>query len=205
MHAEKGKYCVMPLSQLPTLLLYILIVGYTPGPANIYSLTCAMKYGRKQALVMWRGLLTGFTIAVIGMAVLSHLLGEALGDYVAYLKYLGAAYILWLAFQIYRESGAKVKSARLCTYWSGLVMQLTNAKMLLFDLTVFSLFVLPYSDRLIDMFPVAALLLLAGPGANLLWLLAGDYLRHIFGKYQKQIDVVMALLLVLCAVVILLN
>ena len=205
MHAEKGKYCVMPLSQLPTLLLYILIVGYTPGPANIYSLTCAMKYGRKQALVMWRGLLTGFTIAVIGMAVLSHLLGEALGDYVAYLKYLGAAYILWLAFQIYRESGAKVKSARLCTYWSGLVMQLTNAKMLLFDLTVFSLFVLPYSDRLIDMFPVAALLLLAGPGANLLWLLAGDYLRHIFGKYQKQIDIVMALLLVLCAVVILLN
>ncbi|MBR3627020.1 MAG: LysE family transporter [Bacteroidaceae bacterium] len=195
----------MPLSQLPTLLLYILIVGYTPGPANIYSLTCAMKYGRKQALVMWRGLLTGFTIAVIGMAVLSHLLGEALGDYVAYLKYLGAAYILWLAFQIYRESGAKVKSARLCTYWSGLVMQLTNAKMLLFDLTVFSLFVLPYSDRLIDMFPVAALLLLAGPGANLLWLLAGDYLRHIFGKYQKQIDIVMALLLVLCAVVILLN
>lgn len=195
----------MPLSQLPTLLLYILIVGYTPGPANIYSLTCAMKYGRKQALVMWRGLLTGFTIAVIGMAVLSHLLGEALGDYVAYLKYLGAAYILWLAFQIYRESGAKVKSARLCTYWSGLVMQLTNAKMLLFDLTVFSLFVLPYSDRLIDMFPVAVLLLLAGPGANLLWLLAGDYLRHIFGKYQKQVDVVMALLLVLCAVVILLN
>ena len=185
----------MPLSQLPTLLLYILIVGYTPGPANIYSLTCAMKYGRKQALVMWRGLLTGFTIAVIGMAVLSHLLGEA----------LGAAYILWLAFQIYRESGAKVKSARLCTYWSGLVMQLTNAKMLLFDLTVFSLFVLPYSDRLIDMFPVAALLLLAGPGANLLWLLAGDYLRHIFGKYQKQVDIVMALLLVLCAVVILLN
>lgn len=195
----------MPLSQLPTLLLYILIVGYTPGPANIYSLTCAMKYGRKQALVMWRGLLTGFTIAVIGMAVLSHLLGEALGDYVAYLKYLGAAYILWLAFQIYRESGAKVKSARLCTYWSGLVMQLTNAKMLLFDLTVFSLFVLPYSDRLIDMFPVAALLLLAGPGANLLWLLAGDYLRHIFGKYQKQVDIVMALLLVLCAVAILLN
>lgn len=195
----------MPLSQLPTLLLYILIVGYTPGPANIYSLTCAMKYGRKQALVMWRGLLTGFTIAVIGMAVLSHLLGEALGDYVAYLKYLGAAYILWLAFQIYRESGAKVKSARLCTYWSGLVMQLTNAKMLLFDLTVFSLFVLPYSDRLIDMFPVAVLLLLAGPGANLLWLLAGDYLRHIFGKYQKQVDIVMALLLVLCAVAILLN
>ena len=99
----------------------------------------------------------------------------------------------------------KQKSTNLCTFWSGLVMQLTNAKMLLFDLTVFGLFVLPYYNRLVDMLPIAALLLLAGPGSNLVWLLAGDYLRHIFGKYQKQVDMVMALLLVLCAVAILLH
>ena len=187
------------------MLFYILIVGYTPGPANIYSLSCAMKYGRKQALVMWRGLFLGFAIAAVLMAVLSHVLGAALGSYVAVLKYLGAAYIVWLAWQIYRESGAKLQKTNLCTFWSGMVMQLTNAKMLLFDLTVFSLFVLPYSNRLIDMFPIAALLLIAGPGANLLWLLAGDYLRHIFGKYQKQVDIVMALLLVMCAIAILLH
>lgn len=193
----------MPLSQLPTLLLYILIVGYTPGPANIYSLSCAMKYGRKQALVMWRGLFLGFAIAVVLMAVASHFLGAALGDYVYVLRYLGAAYIIWLAWQIYRESGIQVKNTQVCTLWSGLVMQLTNAKMLLFDLTVFSLFVLPYSNRLIDMFPVAALLLIAGPGSNLIWLLAGDYLRHFFDKRQKQVDIVMAILLVLCAVAIL--
>ena len=193
----------MPLSQLPTLLLYILIVGYTPGPANIYSLSCAMKYGRKQALVMWRGLFLGFAIAVVLMAVASHFLGSALGDYVYVLRYLGAAYIIWLAWQIYRESGIQVKNTQVCTFWSGLVMQLTNAKMLLFDLTVFSLFVLPYSNRLVDMFPVAALLLIAGPGSNLIWLLAGDYLRHFFDKRQKQVDIVMAILLVLCAVAIL--
>ena len=194
---------IMPLSQLPTLLLYILIVGYTPGPANIYSLSCAMKYGRKQAMVMWRGLFLGFAIAVVLMAVASHFLGSALGDYVYVLRYLGAAYIIWLAWQIYRESGIQVKNTQVCTFWSGLVMQLTNAKMLLFDLTVFSLFVLPYSNRLIDMFPVAALLLIAGPGSNLVWLLAGDYLRHFFDKRQKQVDIVMAILLVLCAIAIL--
>lgn len=193
----------MPLSQLPTLLLYILIVGYTPGPANIYSLSCAMKYGRKQAMVMWRGLFLGFAIAVVLMAVASHFLGSALGDYVYVLRYLGAAYIIWLAWQIYRESGIQVKNTQVCTFWSGLVMQLTNAKMLLFDLTVFSLFVLPYSNRLVDMFPVAALLLIAGPGSNLVWLLAGDYLRHFFDKRQKQVDIVMAILLVLCAIAIL--
>lgn len=193
----------MPLSQLPTLLLYILIVGYTPGPANIYSLSCAMKYGRKHALVMWRGLFLGFAVAVVLMAVATHLLGEAMGHYVYVLRYLGAAYIIWLAWQIYRESGIQLKNTQVCTFWSGFVMQLTNAKMLLFDLTVFSLFVLPYSNRLIDMFPVAALLLLAGPGSNLVWLLAGAYLRHFFDKRQKQVDIVMAILLLLCAAAIL--
>jgi len=195
----------MPLSQLSTLLLYIFIVGYTPGPANIYSLSCAMKYGRRHALVMWRGLLLGFSIAVVAMAALTMWLGQAMGDYVFVLKYLGAAYILWLAWQIYRESGKQVRSNVVCTFWSGLLMQLTNAKMLLFDVTVFSLFVLPYSHRFVDTLPVAALLLIAGPGANLVWLLAGDYLRHFFGRYQKQVDIIMALLLMFCAFAILLQ
>jgi len=195
----------MPITQLTTLLLYILIVGYTPGPANIYALTCAMKYGRKQALLMWRGLLVGFTIAVLLMAVLTHLMGEMLGDYVYWLKYLGAAYILWLAWQIYRESNAQVKRHTFCTFSSGMVMQLTNAKMLLFDITVFSLFVLPYTNRLIDYLPVAALLLLAGPGANLVWLMIGDKLRHLFMKKQHTVDMVMAVLLALCAVGIILK
>jgi cysteine/O-acetylserine efflux protein len=162
-----------------------------------------MKYGRKRALVMWRGLFLGFAIAVLLMAVAAHFLGEALGDYVYYLRYLGAAYVIWLAWQIFSESGIELKNTRVCTFWSGLVMQLTNAKMLLLDLTVFSLFVLPYSNKLIDMLPVAALLLLAGPGANLIWLLAGDILRPFFDKYQKQVDIVMSVLLLLCAAAIL--
>jgi len=37
----------MPCSLLPTLLLQILIVGYTPGPANIYSLAMSLRHGRR--------------------------------------------------------------------------------------------------------------------------------------------------------------
>ena len=36
----------MPYTLLPTLLLQMLIVGYTPGPANIYSLAMSLRYGR---------------------------------------------------------------------------------------------------------------------------------------------------------------
>lgn len=192
----------MPLSLLPSLLFAILVVGYSPGPANLYSLACCLKFGRRKALKMWRGLLTGFSIAVVVMALLTHLLGEIMGSYVGYLKYLGAAYILWLAWKMWRYSGQNNPDAQECSFTSGLVMQLTNAKMLLFDLTAFSVYVLPYSDKLYDLLLVAVLLLLAGPGANFAWLYAGAYMRRFFGRYQKQVDIVMSFMLLCCAIYI---
>lgn len=192
----------MPITLLPSLLLAIFAVGYSPGPANLYSLACCLKFGRRKALKMWRGLLTGFSIGAVIMVVLTHLLGEVMGDYVIYLKYLGAAYILWLAWKMWRFSGQNNTEAQECTFTSGMIVQLTNAKMLVFELTAFSVYVLPYSDRLTDLFVVAALLLIAGPGANLVWLYAGAYLRRFFAKYQKQVDIVMAILLALCAIYI---
>lgn len=192
----------MPISLLPSLLLAIFAVGYSPGPANLYSLACCLKFGRRKTLKMWRGLLTGFSIGAVIMVVLTHLLGEIMGDYVIYLKYIGAAYILWLAWKMWRFSGQNNTEAQECTFTSGMIVQLTNAKMLLFELTAFSVYVLPYSDRIADLFVVAALLLIAGPGANLVWLYAGAYLRRFFSKYQKQVDIVMAILLALCAIYI---
>lgn len=192
----------MPISLLPSLLLAIFTVGYSPGPANLYSLACCLKFGRRKAMKMWYGLLTGFSIAVFLMAILTHLLGEVMGEYVFYLKYLGAAYILWLVWKMWRFSGQNNAEAQECTFTSGMIVQLTNAKMLLFDLTAFSVYVLPYSDRLADLFVVAVLLLIAGPGANFAWIYAGAYLRRFFSRYQKQVDVVMAILLLLCAIYI---
>jgi cysteine/O-acetylserine efflux protein len=192
----------MPYALLPTLLLQILIVGYTPGPANIYSLAMSLRYGRRQSLVMWLGLLTGFSLAVSLMAVLTHWVGVAFGEYVILLKYIGAAYILYLAWNIWHRRGQKMNDGRDCSFWSGMMVQMTNAKMLLFDLTVFSTFVLPYSNHLTDLLEVGAWLEIAGPGANLVWLLAGSFLRRFFTHYGRQVDMVSAIALVLCALYI---
>ncbi len=195
----------MPITLLPALLIYILVVGYTPGPANIYSLSCALKYGRKASLLMWRGLLCGFLIAVTTVAVLTHCFGTVIGNYVNNLKYLGAAYIFWLAFNIFRRRGNLTTTVNNCSFLSGMLVQLTNAKMILFDLTVFSMFVLPYSNRLADLLTVSLILTLAGPGGNLVWLLAGSYLGRFFTNYGRQVDVVMSICLAACALYIVLG
>ena len=189
----------MPCSLLPTLLLQILVIGYTPGPANIYSLAMSLRHGRRESLRMWLGLLAGFSIAACIMAVMTHLLGMAIGEYVSSLKYVGAAYLVYLAYKICKRSGKISEPDSECSFWSGMIVQLTNAKMLLFELTAFSTFVLPYSNRLADLLEVAAWLTLAGPGGNLAWLLAGSYLRGFFARYGRLVDILSAIALILCA------
>lgn len=80
---------------------------------------------------------------------------------------------------------------------------MTNAKMILFDLTVFSTFVLPYSDRFADLLLMIPFLMIAGPGGNIVWLLAGSFLKPHLEKHQRAVDTVMALALAACTIRIL--
>lgn len=192
----------MPIHLLPSLLISLFAVGYTPGPANIYALSCVLGAGRKRAMKAWLGLVCGFSLMALIVVVFTHYAGLILGRYIVYIKYVGAAYMLYLAWKIYRSNSADMDSDEACSFRNGFFVQFTNAKMILFQLTVYSSFVLPYSEDLSDLFAVAAILLLAGPGANLFWIMIGSFLRPLVVKYQTAVNIVMALALVGCAAVI---
>jgi len=192
----------MPFHLLPSLLISLFAVGYTPGPANIYALSCGIgEHHRRKALQAWLGLLAGFTTAAFIAAVLIHFIGLALGKYVVYIKYAGAAYLLYLAWKTYK-SAMEEKDDMACSFWNGFIVQMTNAKMILFDLTIYSTYVLPYSEKFGDLMIALAFLLIAGPLANLLWMLVGSAIKSLVRKYQKEVNLVMALALVACAVMI---
>lgn len=195
----------MPFHLLPTLLIQLFAVGYTPGPANIYALSCALRHGRKAALGMWWGLVCGFLTAAFAVALALHLLGGVIGGYVVWLKFIGAAYIMFLAVRMVWNSGMAEDSGKPCTFWNGFMVQFTNAKMILFDVSVLSTFVLPYSDRLADLLTVCLLLLIAGPGANLVWIIAGTALHRFIHSYRKTVDIVLGIILGACALYIVLG
>ena len=192
----------MPIHLLPSLLVSLFAVGYTPGPANIYALSCVLGAGRKRAMKAWLGLVCGFSLMAVIVVVLTHFAGLILGRYIVYVKYAGAAYMLYLAWKLYRSNSTELDSDEACSFRNGFIVQFTNAKMILFQLTVYSSFVLPYSERLGDLFIVDALLLIAGPGANLFWIMIGSFLRPFAMRYQKTVNLVMALALVACAILI---
>ena len=149
----------------------------------------------------WFGLLCGFSTAALFAAVAAYFAELALGVYIVYIKYLGASYMVYLAWKCYRSNISGGEGVK-CSFWSGFIVQISNAKMILFNLTVYSSFVLPYSSRFIDLLPVAALLLIAGPGANMVWLLGGNLLRPYFIKYMHTVNMAISIALLLCAAMI---
>lgn len=197
----------MPLSLLTKLLISIVAVGFTPGPANIYALSCGMKHGRRHAMGMWIGLVAGFSVALGIVGIISYAAGTAMGHYVEYIKYPGAAYIAWLGWGMmhsYKDNDST--SERPCTFLDGFLVQLTNAKMILFALTTFGTFVLPNPNHtLADFGVVAAFLYIAGPVANLTWLMTGLWLRPYFDSYKRTPSIIMGLALIACAVLILMG
>lgn len=193
----------MPPELLPSLLISLVAVGYTPGPANIYALSCVLAHGRRNAFKAWTGLVLGFSIGAIGTAVAAYFTGLLLGDYLKYIRIAGAAYILYLAYKTLRSGLSESGGDMPCSFWNGVLVQVTNPKIILFDLTAYSSYVLPYSQNFVDLLPVALLLFIAGPGANLVWFLAGAALRPFVIKYQKTVNILLAAALLACAAMIL--
>ena len=191
----------MPASMLPTFFLYCLTTLITPGPANLCCLSAALRYGKAVALRQQRGLLTGALVdSAVAMAV-SRLLGNVLGGYVRYLTWVGAAYILWLAWRLFRNAGKPPKEIdKQPSFVTGLLLNLTNAKMILFFLTAMSSFLLPYTTSVIWLLGVGVFLPVMGTLCNLVWLVAGTRLQSVFARFGKPVDVVMAIALALCAV-----
>ena len=191
----------LPLSILPSFLLYCFVTAITPGPANLCSLSASLRYGTAAALRQWRGLLTGFFIDSMAAVLLNRLLGSMLGDYARYLSWIGAAYILWIAWSMLRSAGTDPEQEpRQPGFRTGLIVNLTNGKVILYCITTLSTFVLPYTDSWAWLLGVGVFLVFTGPCCNLIWIFAGSKLKSLFANHQKTVDIVMAAALALCAV-----
>ena len=191
----------MPISLLPSFLLYCSTGAVTPGPANLCSLSTALRYGKGPALHQWRGLFAGFFLVSMASVLATYFLGTLLNPYVEYLSWLGAAYLLWLAWHTLRSSeGPADGAAAQPSFLTGLLVQLTNVKIMIFCLVALASYVLPYDGSFGSLLLVGLFLPFTGPAANLVWLFAGAALQRFFTNHRRAVDIVMAAALALCAV-----
>ena len=186
---------------------YVLLTTFTPGPNNIMCMSNASKYGFKKTLPFVLGAVSGFFIVICLSAVFTSLLYNIIPTIEPYMLVIGAVYILWLAWTIWRSKPHEEKKglAAVNSYGSGLLLQFVNVKGILFGITVMSSFVLPFYRGIpvISVFAVG----LAGVGllSTLSWALFGAAFERFFKKYSKFTNAVMALFLVYCAIMMIID
>ena len=115
------------MPSIAAFLSFACIMSFTPGPF---------------------GVLLGVLGLMTACALFGAVLFQFLPDVEPTMRAVGAAYILWMAFGVWR-SGSGNEDSRLVPVngvVSGMLLQFVNPKGILYGITAFSSFVLPYYD-----------------------------------------------------------
>ena len=173
---------------------------FTPGPNNILLLSSTSTFGfrrcRPLMLGIWTGLLTVMLICGFGCAALGSLLPQV----VPVARYVGAAYVLYLAYKTFtRTAGDGTAEAKPLTYMNGFLLQFLNVKILMLGMAFYSGYILPHGFHVAFVLAFAAIMTLCAGTGNLIWATLGSALFPLYRRYHRVVNTVMAALLVWCA------
>jgi cysteine/O-acetylserine efflux protein len=184
------------------LFSYILLTAFTPGPNNVMALTNASRDGLKRTLPFLAGIIAGFIVVIAACAAFSSLLYDFIPSIKPVMVLIGAAYILRLAWTVWRDKPYEGKNgiAQANSFSSGMLLQFINVKVILYGITAMSSYILPHYRDVAAVAFFAMLLSAIGASGCLSWAVFGAAFEKVFNKYRKVLNLIMALLLGYCAV-----
>lgn len=192
----------MQFDLLP-LVSFVTITTFTPGPNNISSASMGIVYGYRNTLGYLGGIAAGFFVVMIVCAFLSSALLTLLPVAEPSLRWIGAGYILWLAFGMLKADYALAGSIEVYkAFTKGFVLQLINPKVAVYGLTLYSTFLAPMSKR-VDYLSISAVAFaMTAFAATSTWALFGAAIKNklIHPGFRKCINTVLALLLAFTAI-----
>lgn len=189
------------MPNFPAFVSYVLLTTFTPGPNNIMAMSYASKYGFKKSLHLFFGIITGFVIVFSISNMFSVALYSIIPTIKPFMTIIGAVYILWLAFKIYKSKpghdGHEEKHAN--NFITGMLLQFVNPKLILYSITTASTFIVPYYDGFFVLVLFTLVLGFLGLMSIFSWAAFGALFQKFFSNHSKVINTVMALLLVYTA------
>lgn len=141
---------MVPLADLLLFALAALVVVLTPGPNMIYLISRSICQGRAAGVISLFGVLAGFLVHMLAAAVGLTALFLAIPMAYEILKWAGALYLLFLAWQAVRPGARSPFEARALPadrprklFLMGFLTNLLNPKIAVFYLAIFPQFVSP--------------------------------------------------------------
>ncbi|WP_187430768.1 hypothetical protein ROLI_020330 [Roseobacter fucihabitans] len=147
----------------------------TPGPANMALMATGARYGFKAALPFVAGVALGKQLVIwpVGFGLME--LADRAPWVFETLKYISAAYIIWLAWKVANMRLSSVRGADQAPgFVAGLIVHPLNPKAWAMIVGGFTAFVGPGTSTLEATASIAAVLLACQIILHPLWTLAGD-------------------------------
>ena len=129
----------------------VFVLGFAPGPDNIFVMVQSITLGRTAGLVAMLGMCAGLAVHTLAVALGLAAIFAASATAFTVLKVLGAGYLAYLAWQAFRAPAGTLSMPvaqppnlrRL--FFRGWLMNLTNPKIVFFFLALLPQFV--HADR----------------------------------------------------------
>lgn len=185
-------------------LSYVLVTTFTPGPNNIMSMTNANRDGFKKTLNFDLGVFAGFFVMMLACSYFNLLLFNLIPKIKIFMSIIGSAYMIYLAYKIYTSKVVEGESnnTHINSFFTGLMMQFVNVKVILYGLTVVSSFIIPYSSNPAVLILFSLLLASLAFVSTACWAMFGALFQKFLSKYRKAFNTVMSLLLLYSAIAI---
>jgi threonine/homoserine/homoserine lactone efflux protein len=182
-------------------LTFIFIGAFTPGPNNCMALSHATR-GLRSGVIFSVGVFGGMLITMSACGLLSGFLAQHLDSAAFFMKIIGCAYMVWLAWRLWKSGGVddgpvQGQGKLLLT---GCALQLVNPKLIAYGITAFSVFILPNFHEVTILIRFAVLLAVVGFAGTLTWAFCGAGLKRIFQTHPTLVNRVLAVMVLGCAV-----
>ncbi len=182
-------------------LTYAVVTAATPGPNNIMSMSNGSRKGFRGALPFNFGIWVGFSIVMLLCTLFCSVLSAFIPKIKLPMLIVGAAYMLYLAWETFRSSDSIEENHSRDGFLSGLFLQFVNPKIYIYCIMSMEAYILPfYQGQVVPLVGFALLLAFIGFAFTICWSAFGSVFKWLFSKHAKPVNTVMALLLVYCAV-----
>lgn len=186
-------------------LTYAVVTAVTPGPNNLMSMSNGGRRGFRGALPFNLGIWLGFSVVMLLCTLFCSVLSALIPKIKLPMLVVGAAYMLYLAWETFRSRGELEAGKAREGFVSGLLLQFVNPKIYVYGIMSMEAYVLPVYHQPLPLAGFALLLAFIGFFFTLCWSAFGAIFQKLFSDHAAVVNTIMALLLVYCAFSLLLT
>ncbi len=174
---------MIPLDSLALFAVACVLLAVTPGPNLMYLISRTLCQGRGAGMVSLAGTTTGFLFYAVAAALGLTAVFVAVPVLYDVVRWTGAAYLLWLAWDALRPHGSGGLFARrdlpparpALLFRTGVLTSMLNPKVALFYLALFPQFVDPARGSVLaQSLILAAMQIVIGSLGDMLFVLAAS-------------------------------